>query len=174
MNIDPILIQSHIRKTTRGMYDISPIFANPNLVRQIIDAFVQRYIDIQFSHITTIDAKGFLIAAPIAYSLAKPLVLLRKPGLLAGGIEKSANPTSALEISTSALSEGDKVLLIDDILASGETLASAQELITRMGAEVVEMAVLLDFPDEGGSARFQRQHLPIYSLCALENYRPVL
>lgn len=167
MHIDPILIQSHIFKSPKGVYDISPVFAQPSLVRQITDTFVQRYIDIRFSHIAAIDAKGFLIAAAVAYSLAKPLILIRKPGLLAGNISTQPHPEKPLEISTDALSEGDKVVLFDDILASGDTLATAQELITRLGAKVIEMAVLVDFPDLGGSSRFQRQNLPIYSLCAL-------
>lgn len=150
--------------------DITPVFESPSAMRMVVDSLAQRYIETDFSHIAAIEARGFLIASALAYTLNKPLVLLRKPGKLPGATLQESYQTeysqSCLEVHDDSLCEGDRVLLIDDLIATGGSLLAAVKLIRRMGASVIEAAALVDLPELGGSALLQDSNIPTYTLTA--------
>lgn len=152
--------------------DVTPIFKDPKAMRMVSDAFIQRYIDSDITHIACIDARGFLFGSIMAYQLNLPLILVRKKGKLPGDTIHQDYTleygTAAVEIQTDALSRGDRVLLFDDLIATGGTLLAACTLIKKLGAEVVEAASLIDLPDLQGSARIQELGIPVYSLLAYE------
>jgi len=141
-------------------------------MRMVSDAFIQRYIDSDITHIACIDARGFLFGSIMAYQLNLPLVLVRKKGKLPGDTIHQEYTleygTSAVEIQTDAVTTGDRVLLFDDLIATGGTLLAACTLIKKLGAEVVEAAALIDLPDLQGSTRIQELGIPVYSLLAYE------
>ncbi|SBS33924.1 Adenine phosphoribosyltransferase [Marinomonas spartinae] len=152
--------------------DITPIFSDPKGMRMVADAYVHRYIASDITHIACIDARGFLIAAVLAYELQKPLILIRKKGKLPGKTISQAYDleygSAELEIQENSVKAGDNVLLFDDLIATGGTLLAAIELLTSQGAEVKEVAAIIDLPDLGGSQKLQDRNIPVFNLCAYE------
>ena len=152
--------------------DITPIFKDPKALRIVADAFIQRYMHSDITHLACIDARGFLIASIMAYQLQKPLVLVRKKGKLPGETlhqeYKLEYGTSAVEMQIDAVGPGDKVMVFDDLIATGGTILAACTLIKKLGAEVVECAALIDLPDLHGSERIQDNGIPVFTLLAYE------
>ncbi|HEX8596610.1 MAG TPA: adenine phosphoribosyltransferase [Pseudomonas sp.] len=148
--------------------DITPLFQSPKATRLIMDSFVQRYIDADFTHIGAMDARGFLIGSIIAYELNKPLILFRKQGKLPADVLSEAYQTeygqAYLEVHADSLCEGDSVVMFDDLIATGGTLIAAANLIRRMGAQIHEAAAIIDLPELGGSRRLQDMQIPTFCL----------
>lgn len=152
--------------------DITPIFSDPKGMRMVVDAYIHRYIGSEITHIACIDARGFFVAAVLAYELQKPLVLVRKKGKLPGKTISQAYALeygeSELEIQAGAVKPGNNILLFDDLIATGGTLFAAIELLTSQGAKIHEVAAIIDLPDLGGSCKIRDIDIPVYSLCAFE------
>jgi adenine phosphoribosyltransferase len=148
--------------------DITPLFQSPKATRQVIDSFVQRYIEADFSHIGVMDARGFLIGSVVAYELNKPLILFRKQGKLPADVLSEGYKTeygeAFLEVHADSLCDGDSVLMFDDLIATGGTLIAAANLIRRMGARIHEAAAIIDLPELGGSQRLNDLNIPTFSL----------
>lgn len=148
--------------------DITPLFQSPKATRQVIDSFVQRYIEADFSHIGVMDARGFLIGSVVAYELNKPLILFRKQGKLPADVLCEAYKTeygeAYLEVHADSLCDGDSVVMFDDLIATGGTLIAAANLIRRMGAKIHEAAAIIDLPELGGSQRLNALSIPTFSL----------
>jgi adenine phosphoribosyltransferase len=148
--------------------DITPLFQSPKATRQVIDSFVQRYIEADFSHIGVMDARGFLIGSVVAYELNKPLILFRKQGKLPADVLSEGYKTeygeAFLEVHADSLCDGDSVLMFDDLIATGGTLIAAANLIRRMGARIHEAAAIIDLPELGGSKRLNDLNIPTFSL----------
>jgi adenine phosphoribosyltransferase len=148
--------------------DITPLFQSPKATRQVIDSFVQRYIEADFSHIGVMDARGFLIGSVVAYELNKPLVLFRKQGKLPADVLCEAYKTeygeAFLEVHADSLCDGDSVVMFDDLIATGGTLIAAANLIRRMGAHIHEAAAIIDLPELGGSQRLNELSIPTFCL----------
>ncbi len=152
--------------------DITPLFKDPKALRMISDAFIQRYIDSDITHIASIDARGFLIGSIMAYQLNIPLVLVRKKGKLPGETVsqeyKLEYGSATVEMQSDAVSEGDKVLIFDDLIATGGTVLAASTIIKELGASVSEVATLINLPDLHGSQKIQDAGIPVFSLMSYE------
>ena len=150
--------------------DITPLFQSPRALRMVADSFIQRYVEADFSHVAAMDARGFLIGSVIAYELNKPLILFRKQGKLPADVLSESYQTeygeALLEVHSDSLCEGDRVLIFDDLIATGGTLLAAARLIRRMGAELFEAAAIIDLPELGGSQKLQDMHIPTFTLTA--------
>ena len=150
--------------------DITPLFKDPKVLHHMVNELCSRFMNSQVSHIACIDARGFLAASIMAYKLNLPLILVRKKGKLPGACVSEDYSleygTTTVEMQTDACGEGDKILLFDDLIATGGTLMAAISLIKRLGAEVTEVAAIVDLPDLGGSARVASAGIPCFSLCA--------
>ncbi|ATR82494.1 adenine phosphoribosyltransferase [Pseudomonas sp. HLS-6] len=148
--------------------DITPLFQSPRGLRHVADAFIERYVEAEFSHIGAMDARGFLIGAIIAHQLNKPLILFRKQGKLPANVLTEGYQTeygeAFLEVHADSLCEGDSVLIFDDLIATGGTLLAAANLIRRTGAQVFEAAAIIDLPELGGSQRLQAAGIPTFCL----------
>jgi adenine phosphoribosyltransferase len=148
--------------------DITPLFQSPKALRLVIDSFIQRYIDAEFTHVGAMDARGFLIGSIVAYELNKPLVLFRKQGKLPADVLAEAYQTeygeALLEVHADSLCDGDSVVMFDDLVATGGTLVAAANLIRRMGAKVHEAAAIIDLPELGGSQRLRDMEIPTFCL----------
>uniref|UniRef100_A0A7C1WQH5 Adenine phosphoribosyltransferase n=1 Tax=Pseudomonas graminis TaxID=158627 RepID=A0A7C1WQH5_9PSED len=148
--------------------DITPLFQSPKALRLVIDSFIQRYIDAEFTHVGAMDARGFLIGSIVAYELNKPLVLFRKQGKLPADVLAEAYQTeygeALLEVHADSLCDGDSVVMFDDLIATGGTLVAAANLIRRMGAKVHEAAAIIDLPELGGSQRLRDMGIPTFCL----------
>ncbi|MDC7825004.1 adenine phosphoribosyltransferase [Pseudomonas sp. BLCC-B13] len=150
--------------------DITPLFQSPRALRMVADSFIQRYVEADFSHVAAMDARGFLIGSVIAYELNKPLILFRKQGKLPADVLSESYQTeygeALLEVHSDSLCEGDRVLIFDDLIATGGTLLAAARLVRRLGAHVHEAAAIIDLPELGGSRKLQDMGIPTFTLTA--------
>lgn len=148
--------------------DITSLLQSPSAFRLICDTLVQRYIGSHITHIGAMDARGFLLAPVVAYSLNKPLVLFRKSGKLPTPVIAEVYQTeygeAVLELQTDSLQPGDCLLLLDDLIATGGTLLAATRLAHRLGARIHEAAVIIDLPELGGSNRLEEVGIATFSL----------
>lgn len=128
--------------------DISPILADPELFRAAVDVFVSRHAGAGIGKVAVIDARGFLFGSAVAYRLGAGIVPIRKKGKLPyDTFEQSYDleyGSATLAMHTDAIRPGEKVLLLDDLLATGGTAAAAVRLIERGGGQVVELDFLIE------------------------------
>ena len=137
-------------------------------MRVLIDHLVQRYIDARLDLVAGIDARGFIIGAVVAYELNLGFIPIRKKGKLpfttiAEEYELEYG-SAAVELHGDACKPGDRVLLIDDLIATGGTMMAGRRLVERLGGEVVEAAAIVDLPELGGSGRLRAAGLAVYTI----------
>ena len=171
-------IKSHIRTIKNypieGVMfrDITTLLKNSGGFRAAIDEFVNRYKDIKIDKIVAIESRGFIIAAPLAYLLNVGLVLIRKPGKLPSKtIDQDYEleyGTDRIEVHTDAINKGDKVLIVDDLIATGGTAEATVKLVKKMHGEIVECCFVIDLPDIGGRARLENMGQKVFALCEFE------
>lgn len=149
--------------------DITPLLHHPTLFRALIDAFADRYAGAQIRAIAGIDARGFIIGSALAYRLGTGFILVRKAGKLPGSTLREAYALeygeAEVEVQTDAISLGERIVVIDDLVATGGTLQAAARLLTALGAVIVEAAAVIDLPALGGSRRLREAGLPFFALC---------
>ncbi|MBB5214742.1 adenine phosphoribosyltransferase [Parapusillimonas granuli] len=176
MHIDPV---SYVRSAIRSVpdwpkpgvtfRDITPVLQDPRSFRVLIDLFVYRYMRQRLDLVAGIDARGFILGSVLAYELNLGFVPIRKKGKLpyrTVAEEYSLEyGNAAVEMHTDAVRPGQRVLLIDDLIATGGTMMAASRLLQRLGANVIEAAAIIDLPYLGGSAVLRKTGLPIYTVC---------
>lgn len=175
MTTEPFNIADHIRTVAdwpnQGIlfYDIGPLLENRLVFRKLIDQFVHRYLDTPIDAVVGIDARGFIIGAPLAYQLSTGFIPVRKKGKLSGKtISQSYSleyGEAEVEVQTSWLTAGKRVVLIDDLIATGGTMLAAASLLERLGVEIVAAATIIDLPDLGGSQKLSDAGVVVHSLC---------
>jgi adenine phosphoribosyltransferase len=137
--------------------DITPLLHSPSALRTAVDGLAERYRDSQIDVIAAAEARGFLFGLPLAMELGVGFVPIRKPGKLpyeTRSVEYELEyGTDTLEIHADAMQEGQRVLIVDDLLATGGTVAACCELIEAAGAVVVACAFLIDLTFLGGAER---------------------
>ena len=152
--------------------DITTLLKDPIGLRSSIDALVNRYKDLEIDKVVAIESRGFIIGAPLAYLLNIGLVLIRKPGKLPSDTIKQNYEleygTDCIEVHTDAINEGDKVLIVDDLIATGGTAEAAVKLVHKMNGEVIECCFVIDLPDIGGRARLENMGEKVFTLCEFE------
>lgn len=152
--------------------DITTLLKDPVGLRATVDQIVKRYKGQQISKVAGIESRGFIIAAPVAYLLGIGLVPIRKKGKLPaqtiGHDYELEYGADRIEIHTDAIAPGERVLLVDDLIATGGTAEAAAALIAKMGAEVVECCFIVDLPDVGGRKRLEKLGLKVFALCEFE------
>lgn len=128
--------------------DITPLLAAPEAFKSSIDTFLEHYRGHTIDAVAAAEARGFLFAAPLALAMNKPLIPLRKPGKLPYTTHSHQYDleygTAELHVHIDGFTRGTKVLVVDDLLATGGTLAAACKLIERAGAHVAGCAVLVE------------------------------
>jgi adenine phosphoribosyltransferase len=149
--------------------DISPLLKDPQAFQAAIDRLVGQYRSLEVDYVVGIESRGFLVGAPLAYHLGKGFIPVRKPGKLPYKTEKIDYTleygSGALEIHTDALVSGQRVLVVDDLLATGGTVAATRALIERMGGQVVAAGFLIELAFLEGRTR-----LPGLDVHALLSY----
>ena len=152
--------------------DITTLFKDPDGLREAMDMFVERYKDMKIDKIVAIESRGFLIGAPLAYLLNIGLVLIRKPGKLPAKTYKQDYTleygVDQIEIHSDALEEGERVLIADDLIATGGTVEAVVRLVEKMKAEVIECCFIIDLPDIGGRTKLEAMGQSVFSLCEFE------
>jgi adenine phosphoribosyltransferase len=150
--------------------DITPLLQDPKVFRVLIDAFVHRYMDaaLRPSVVAGLDARGFILGAVVAYELNLGFVPIRKKGKLPFDTIQETYEleygSATVELHTDAVKPGDRVLLIDDLIATGGTMLAGKKLLEQLGASVIEGAAIVDLPELGGSEKIRRSGLPLFTL----------
>ena len=134
--------------------DIATLLQDPSAFRYAVESVAERFESVEVDAVAGIDARGFLFAAPLALHLEVPLVIVRKSGKLPFQTYSESYAleygTDSLEIHVDAISRGDRVLLVDDLLATGGSLAAAAALVERAGGTVAGIGVVIELSELGG------------------------
>ena len=156
--------------------DITPLLQDPRVFRVLIDAFVHRYMDpaLRPDVVAGLDARGFILGSVIAYELGVGFVPIRKKGKLPfTTVEETYEleyGSATVELHTDAVKPGQRVLLIDDLIATGGTMLAGKKLLEKLGATVMEGAAIVDLPELGGSGRIKASGLPLFTLVEFEGH----
>ena len=138
----------------------------------MVDELISRYKSVKIDKIVGIESRGFIIGAPLAYALGKGFVPIRKKGKLPaetiGHDYELEYGIDRIEIHTDAISSGENVVLVDDLIATGGTAEAACNLISKMGGKIYECCFIVDLPDIGGRVRLEKNGQKVFSLCEFE------
>ena len=149
--------------------DITPLLGDPQAFNMVINLLADRYISQYIDRVVGVEARGFILGAALAYKLNTGLILVRKPGKLPADTLKAAYEleygVDQLEIHRDALTPGSRVVLVDDVIATGGTIRAALDLIKKLQCEVVELAFLIELCALNG-----RQRLRGYEIFSLFQY----
>lgn len=146
--------------------DITPLLADGRTFRQAIDILGDRYLDHGIDLVVGVEARGFIMGSALAYKLRAGNVLIRKPGKLPYKTRRTTYAleygTDTLEIHEDAIKPGQRVLIADDLLATGGTVAAAVDLVKQLGGHILELAFLIELTALQGRERLK--DYPVYSL----------
>jgi len=149
--------------------DITPLLGNAEAFRYTIDAMTEAYRGKGVEVVVAVEARGFFLGAPLAYNLGASFVPVRKAGKLPAALISAQYSLEygfdSVEMHTDAHGHGQKVLLVDDLLATGGTMGATVELVERLGGEVVGIAFLVELTSLGG-----REKLKGYEITSLLQY----
>lgn len=162
----------HYPKPNIMFRDITSLLKDPIGFRITIDELVRRYADMEIDKVIGIEARGFIVGAALAYALGKGFVPIRKKGKLPaetiGYDYELEYGTDRIEIHADAISPGERVLLVDDLIATGGTAEAATILIEKIGGKIVECCFVIDLPDIGGRKRLEKKGYSVFALCEFE------
>lgn len=149
-------------------HDITPVLQSPQYFRLLVDLMVYRYMDQKIDVVAGLDARGFIIGAALAYQLNVGFVPIRKKGKLpfttiAENYQLEYGHAT-IEMHTDAVKPGTRVLLVDDLVATGGTMNAGVKLIRKLGAEVVEAAAIIEFTDLPGGKKIRDEGVPLFTL----------
>lgn len=152
--------------------DVTTLFADPRGFRIAIDQLLHPYAGTDIDRIVGLEARGFILGGAIAHQLSVGFVPIRKKGKLPGKTLSQDYTLeygeATMEIHDDAIQPGEKVLVVDDLLATGGTAEAGIKLIEKLGAEIVGCAFVIDLPDLGGRAKLEAMGVDIHALCAFE------
>lgn len=150
--------------------DITTLIKDSSAFSGVIDVFHQRYHTKKINYVAGIESRGFIFGGALAYALGVGFIPIRKKGKLpAKTISETYEleyGTDTLEIHEDAIAEGDKILLIDDLIATGGSLLAASKLIEKLNADIVEIAVIIELVDLKGRDKISPR--PLFSLVEFE------
>ena len=160
--VEPAWLRSLVRDIAdwpqRGVTfrDITPLLGNGRAFRQAVDELAERFADLDVDRVVGIEARGFILAAPIAYRLGSGFVPVRKSGKLPWAVVREEFQleygTAKLEVHRDAIHPDERILVIDDVLATGGTAAATAGMIEELGGAVVGVGVLIELVALGGRA----------------------
>ncbi len=152
--------------------DVTTLFDNAQGFRMAVDQLVHPYAGQRIDKVAGLEARGFILGGAVAHQLSVGFVPIRKKGKLPGKtIEQSYKleyGEATVELHDDALQPGEKVLLVDDLLATGGTAEAGVRLIERLGAEVISCAFVIDLPELGGRKHLESLGMNVQTLCEFE------
>ena len=150
--------------------DITTLFADPRGLRLAIDQMLHPFVGIKVDKIVGLEARGFILGAAIAHQLGKGFVPIRKQGKLPGKTISESYTLeygeAIMEVHDDAIEAGEKVLVVDDLLATGGTAEAGLKLLERLGADVIGCSFVIDLPDLGGRKLLEKLGVPVNTLCS--------
>jgi len=152
--------------------DVTTLFANPRGFRMAVDQLLHPYAGADIDVVVGLEARGFILGGAIAHQLGKGFVPIRKKGKLPGKTIQQAYTLeygeAVMEMHDDAIEPGAKVLVVDDLLATGGTAEAGIKLLEKLGGEVVGCAFVIDLPELGGRARLEKLGMDVHVLCEFE------
>jgi adenine phosphoribosyltransferase len=152
--------------------DVTTLFADARGFRMAIDQLLNPYAGMRIDKVVGLEARGFILGGAIAHQLSLGFVPIRKKGKLPGTVISQAYKLeygeAVMEIHDDALQPGEKVLIVDDLLATGGTCEAGIKLCERLGAEVVGCAFVIDLPELGGRALLEKLGMNVHVLCEFD------
>ena len=152
--------------------DVTTLFNDARGFRIAIDQLLHPYAGLRIDKVAGLEARGFILGGAIAHQLSVGFVPIRKKGKLPGATISQDYTLeygqATMEMHDDALQPGEKVLLVDDLLATGGTAEAGIKLIERVGAEVIGCAFIIDLPDLGGRKKLEGLGMDVHALCAFE------
>jgi len=152
--------------------DVTTLFADPRGFRMAVDQLLHPYAGMQIDKVVGLEARGFILGGAIAHQLTVGFVPVRKKGKLPGATisqqYKLEYGEAVMELHSDALQAGEKVLLVDDLLATGGTAEAGISLIERLGAEIIGCAFVIDLPELGGRSLLEKLGYEVHALCEFD------
>lgn len=152
--------------------DVTTLFADPRGFRMDVDQMLHPYAGMQIDKVVGLEARGFILGGAIAHQLSVGFVPVRKKGKLPGTTisqEYTLEYGEAIvELHDDAIQAGEKILVVDDLLATGGTAEAGIKLIERLGGEIISCAFVVDLPDLGGRKKLEDMGMDVTALCAYE------
>lgn len=149
--------------------DVTTLFQDPEAFRLMVETFSVDCHRLNINLLAAVDARGFIIGGALAYQMHKPFMLVRKKGKLpfrtVSADYELEYGSATIEIHADACKAGDRVLIVDDLIATGGTVLAATKLIRALHAEVVGVAAIVDLPELGGSKKLREAGLLVHALC---------
>ncbi|WP_386679931.1 adenine phosphoribosyltransferase [Loktanella sp. R86503] len=154
--------------------DVTTLFADPRGFRMAIDQLLHPYAGQPIDRVVGLEARGFILGGAIAHQLSVGFVPIRKKGKLPAKCIEQAYTLeygeAIVEIHDDALKPGERVLMVDDLLATGGTAEAGIKLIERLGAQVTGCAFVIDLPELGGRAKLEALGMDVHALCAYDGH----
>ncbi|WP_457646928.1 adenine phosphoribosyltransferase [Profundibacter sp.] len=152
--------------------DVTTLFADPRGFRMAIDQMLHPYAGMQIDKVVGLEARGFILGGAIAHQLTVGFVPIRKKGKLPGAVISEAYTLeygeAVMEMHDDAIKAGEKILVVDDLLATGGTAAAGIKLIERLGGEIVSTSFIIDLPELGGRKVLEDMGMDVHVLCEFE------
>jgi len=154
--------------------DVTTLFADARGFRMAIDQLLTPYAGLDIDAVAGLEARGFILGGAVAHQLSTGFVPIRKKGKLPGQTISQCYALeygeAVVEVHQDALQPGDRVLLVDDLLATGGTAEAGIRLIERLGAVVIGCAFVVDLPDLGGRKRLEALGMEVHALCTFDGH----
>ena len=154
--------------------DITTLLGNPRAFRRAVDELVQPYAGAKIDAVAGLEARGFILGGAVAHQLGVGFIPVRKKGKLPfsviGEDYQLEYGTDRVEIHTDAIKPGEKVLLVDDLIATGGTAMAGIRLLERAGAQVIGCSFVIDLPELGGADKLRALGMPVSALVAFEGH----
>ncbi|MDL2397342.1 adenine phosphoribosyltransferase [Rhizobium mayense] len=148
--------------------DITTMLGNAKAFRRAVDALVQPYAGTKIDKVAGMEARGFILGGAVAHQLSSGFVPIRKKGKLPHDIVRIAYSleygVDEMEMHRDAVNPGEKVILVDDLIATGGTAVGATQLLRQIGAEIVAACFVIDLPDLGGRKKLEALDVPVHTL----------
>ncbi|MFE1602606.1 adenine phosphoribosyltransferase [Methylobacterium sp. ID0610] len=154
--------------------DITTLLGDPGAFRRAVDTLVHPFAGGRIDQVAGIEARGFILGGAVAHQLSSGFVPIRKKGKLPHTTVSIAYAleygTDEMEIHSDAVKPGDRVVLVDDLIATGGTATAAVNLLRQIGAEVVAACFVIDLPELGGAAKLRALDVPVWTLVEFEGH----
>ena len=162
----------HFPKQGIMFRDITTLLQDAKGFRDVVQILTARYRDVRVDSVAGIEARGFILGGALAHNLNTGFVPIRKKGKLPYTVEREEYDLEygkdAIEMHIDSIKKGDKIILVDDLLATGGTAGAAAKLITKLGGEIVEIAFIVDLPELGGRKKLKEAGHKVFTMVEFE------
>ena len=154
--------------------DVTTLFADPRGFRMAVDQMLHPFAGVEIDKVVGLEARGFILGGAIAHQLSVGFVPIRKKGKLPGAKISQAYALeygeAIVELHDDAISADEKILVVDDLLATGGTAEAGISLVERLGGEIVACSFVIDLPELGGREKLEKLGMDVYALCAFDGH----